>query len=214
MFAKSNITAGSSSNVPVTDYKQIAEKLLKSEIEVEVSSIKGTQHKRIINLIKEAKEAKKSIIFTFTPGPFKSADELPKDWMSNSAAVGCTAQLTAFEKEVTQLDAIVYAVNKQSSEYQCGASGLLAAKKLNNLNMISDKSGKIAEELGLPTIEVNEKSYLQRFSIVIKPNGKSCTLEFSSSAVNDMTAKDHIISIAKFIHPVLEESDRKSFENN
>lgn len=184
------------------------DKLL-SKLQVNVSSQSGSTKVGLDELFAKAKAADKSIIYTFTPGPFKSKDEMPKGWMETELAVGCTAQLTAFEKSYARLNAIIFAVNKHSSSYQCGSGGLLAMKKFNNLFMISDEKGELEKALDLKTITLEGKEYLKRFTVAIRPDGEF-KLFGLSSPVNDEKAIKHIEEISQFLSPQLEQKEEKS----
>lgn len=196
-------------------YEDCLKKLLKSDVEVPVSSVEKTEKKHIQQIIQEAQKAGKAVIFTFTPGPFKKSEDLPNDWMNINPAVGCTAQLNAFEKAFKDLNAVVLNVNTQSSENQCGQDGLLAVKKLDNLLMISDEDGTLQKALGLYTLTIpdnrykNDK-YLERFTIVIKPNNEAKVFEVTSP-VNDMKANYHIQAIEQFLAPQLQEKAEVSY---
>lgn len=189
--------------------EKLVENILKSELKVTVSSINGSENTSIKEILDKAKKSNKTVVFTFTPGPFKSAQELPIDWMKTDPAIGCTAQLCAFQKAkgpqanqnqpTTRLDeAIVYAINKHNVSYQVGKEGLLAIKKLNDLFMLSDENGELENAFGLATISVNGKKYLERFSIAIKPNGAAQIFTLSSP-VNDVKAAEHVEGVSRFI---------------
>lgn len=196
-------------------YKTVAQKLLDSldsKIEVTVSSVTGSEKKPLKQVFEEAKRAGKALIFTFTPGPFKDAKEVTDQWKATDAACGCTPQLNAFEANFAKLNAVVIAVNKQSSVYQAGTKGtegtegtegvegLLAVKKYHHLLMISDADGSLEKALGLPTITVNEKKYLSRFTIVFNANQQFEVFEISSP-VTPAKAELHISQISQFLSP-------------
>ncbi len=156
-------------------------------------------------LIANAEATGRAIVLTATPGPFKDAKELPPNWMTsaNVAAQGCTPQLNAFESAFFALQANVYAINNKTSDYQCGANGLLAVKKLSHLKMIS-ASAALQTAWHLPTISVDEQNYLARFSIAIKPDGSS-QIFMLASPVNQQTAAEHVQKINAFLTARLEQ---------
>jgi peroxiredoxin len=187
--------------------ESIVDKILKSNLQIAVTSIDTLEVLGINEIIHAAIKSGKAIVFTVTPGPFKSAAELPPDWMQTPAAVGCTAQLTAFEKSFDELNAVVFAVNKQTSAYQ---QSLLAVKGLKNLLMISDATNTLQAALNLATLTVNGKNYDERLSVVIKSNenGKLTGKLFEiASPVNDVKAAEHITAIKNFIAPQLAKVD-------
>lgn len=197
-------------------YEDCLKKFLNSDLEVTVSSINNTEKKRLQQIIKEHQKTGKAVIFTFTPGPFKTSDELPNNWMEINPAIGCTAQLTAFEKAFPHLNAAVFNINTQSSAYQSGENGLLAYKKLNNLFMISDEAGELQKAFDLFTLTIPDQrykndKYLERFSIVIKPDNKAQIFELSSP-VNEFKANEHIKEINQFISPRMQEE--LAYQNN
>jgi peroxiredoxin len=193
-------------------HSSLVTKLVNCTSQITVSSKNGMKSTTIQELLVEARKAKRAIVFTFTPGPFKSAEELPSDWMTTPAAVGCSAQLSAFEKAMKELKADIYAINKQTSGYQCGSAGLLAAKGFDHLQMISDAEGLLEKELDLPTFEVNGKRYLNRFSVVIKPDDNAKIFELPSPVDADK-AQQHVALLTDFIHSELNNQDKKEKEH-
>lgn len=192
---------------PKKDIFNLSEKTIdefaESNIEVEVSDINGTVKKTIAELVREAKEKNKAVIFTFTPGPFKTNEELPENWMNTDKAKGCTNQLTILNQAAEELDAIVYAVNKQTSEYQSGPDGLIEKKNLKkNIRMISDSKGKLQEAFNLPTIELPDSrypnsNYFERFSIIYRPDGLRNILK-PESPLDVTGAQAHVEALKDF----------------
>lgn len=186
---------------------EIIDNLLNNKAKVIVSSIAGQEEKTFKQLIEEADRDAKAFMATTTPGPFKTAAELPADWMKEDKRKGCSNQLLTIEKEFSKLNAHVYALNTHPSDYQCGRDGLLAAKKLSNLRMISVDE-RLANELGLSFLELEGKKYLaQRLSVVIKNGtGEVFSLE---GPVDEAKAKQHVEQISAYI---LERKNRNIHE--
>jgi hypothetical protein len=194
-------------------FDAVIKKLLGSKQKVKLNSVNNSSETICINdLIKRNSEAGKATIFTFTSGPFKTTGELPQDWMKTLAVIGCSTQLSVFEKKFAALNAVVIGLNKQSNDYQCGEDGLLAVKVLNSLNMISDEDNKLEKELGLSafTVNVNGKAYFKHFSIVVRPDNvaKGFMLQ---SPVTDPIMNDHINDINGFMALDLRQAKRVRF---
>jgi peroxiredoxin len=184
----------------VNQFDKTISKLLASTQTVALSSILGTKSVNLHTLIEHVTAAGKPVIFTFTPGPFKTSEELPVNWMTTTQALGCSLQLQTFEANFTELGGVVIAVNKQTAGYQAGPNGLLDVKKLPSLKMISDVNNTLEEELELSAmkIQVNEVWYFKRFTIVINAD-KNARGFLLQSPVNQEIADKHIADIKEFI---------------
>ena len=69
--------------------------------------------------------------------------------------------------------------------------------------MISDENGELEKLLRFPTITVDDKQYIARFSFVVRPDGAMRVFALSSP-VNEQKAGEHIAEINKFISARLE----------
>jgi len=194
-------------NVNQLDNDDLKNKLLTSELTINVNSINQSQQMTLKQLCQASLNNNKSIIFTFTPGPFKSANELPKGWMDNKFAVGCSLQLSAFEKNYDGLNADVYAINLHNNDYQ---RELLAIKNIPHLKMISDEKNELTRLLNLPTFELEGKNYLKRFSLAINSQGVSQLFELPSST-NAITTTQHLNAVRDFTAPNLSNQSKLMF---
>lgn len=122
--------------------------------------------------------------------------------MDTRCARGCTPQGNAFEgamKEKLFPQTEVFLLNIHPIMYQIS---LLEEKQWSNLRTIAFPSetalDDFKKELNLPTIIVDGKEYLARFTIAIKADGqtKLFTLE---SPVDEKIATRHVESIAEFL---------------
>jgi peroxiredoxin len=151
-------------------------------------------------LIQESFTAGKAVIFTFTPGPFKSTDALPADWGITPAANGCTMQLKTFETNFERLNATVININRHPAAYHQGNEGLIKNKGVDHLQMISDENAKIEKLLGLSgeMLSINDNSYFSRFSIVLTPDSRKKIFRLASPVTQEI-AEAHINQIDDFI---------------
>ena len=179
---------------------------LSNNLPINVSSKMGSQKITIKDLVEKAKLENRPLVFTFTPGPFKDAKELPKSWTAVPDAVGCTLQLNTFNKHFENLAGSVFALNKHTHDYQCGHDGLLAVKNLDNLMMLSI-TDDLESNLKLDTILVDDKKYLSRFTIAVKSTGEAQSFPLQGP-VNDEKIKKHIEEINCFIMPKLIDEER------
>lgn len=185
------------------DILNAAKKLAESKASISVSDLKSTTTTSVAQILSEAKTANKPVIFTVTPGPFIDIEkELGEDyskWMACDDACGCKVQLDTFNAAVKKLGANIYAINNKNSDYQTGEKGVLKAKNLTDLSMISVNEA-LQKEWSLPTIQVGSHTYLRRFAIVIRPDGKMQTFNVpnrgTSAQVNEV-----INEIELFITP-------------
>ena len=188
------------------NYNLLLEKISENKTPIQISTSKSTapETTTFYNLIEEAKKNNQNVIFTFTPGPFKKNEPMPADWLMTPAAVGCTAQLTAFEKKLDQLNnTLVYAVNERPSEDHVGKDGILASKHLDNLPMISIAGTNFIKEFELPTITVNKQEYLSRFTLAITSKGEKTIFNFPKTRLDDpldeTKGNQHIEHIQNFL---------------
>lgn len=176
-----------------------------SNIEVAVSCNNGTEYKKISDLIDEAMKTNKNAIFTFTPGPFLDASELPDKWMQTPRAIGCTAQLNAFEAAAQEEDSVIYAINKHSSAYQLQ---LLAKKNWPHLFFISDENNVIENTYHLPKINLPDKryansTYFGRLTFGFKKDGQTAVL-IPESPLDAGKAQTHVNDVKNFTHTFVE----------
>lgn len=183
----------------------IADSMARNHLFVDVSNSAGNHEvTSIADLISDAKQKGRSVIITTMSGPFLKKDGLPASWMDTRCARGCTPQGNAFEgamKENMFPQTDVFVLNIHPIAYQIS---LLEEKQWPHLRTIAfliDEDVTFEhykKELNIPTITVDGKEYLARFSVAVKPDGKTklFTLE---SPVNDEIAKRHIESIAEFL---------------
>lgn len=146
--------------------------------------------------------AKKLVIVTVTPGP---AVCLPTGWMETPIALGCTMQiekLESFKRELLgkEVDADLYDINTFSSAVQ---KETMAAKKFSLVKMISDENNQLQREFGLKSFSLagpynpNDKSYLERFTIVFKPNGDARVFRLDIPVKDNIDA--HIEALRNYI---------------
>lgn len=96
--------------------------------------------------------------------------KLPDNWDSIPGARGCTPQACAFRdhyRELTGLNAAVYGLSTQTTEYQ------LEAKRRLQLpfDLLSDHLLEFATALNLPVFEVDDMKLIKRVTL-IAGNGK------------------------------------------
>jgi peroxiredoxin len=152
-------------------------------------------------LIQENFTNGKAVIFTFTPGPFKSTDTLPAHWPVTPAANGCTLQLQTFEANFASLNAAIININRHPASYQRGEEGLIKNKGLDHLMMISDANGNVEEllDLGNDMLNIDSNYYFSRFSIVLTSDGRKAAFRLASPVTQEIADK-HIAEIDGFMN--------------
>ncbi len=92
---------------------------------------------------------------------------LPSGWVQIPGATGCTPQSCAFRDRYAELQALntrVYGISTQTTEYQ-----LEAVERLHlPFELLSDISLMFAQELGLPTFEVEGMRLIKRVTLIAK----------------------------------------------
>jgi peroxiredoxin len=92
---------------------------------------------------------------------------LPSDWDSIPGARGCTPQGCAFRdsaRELTELGASVFGLSAQPLAEQRE----FAAREHLSYLLLNDSGFRLAEELGLPTFEVDGDSYYRRLTFIAR----------------------------------------------
>lgn len=100
---------------------------------------------------------------------------LPSGWDDFPGARGCTVQSLAYSKGLGDLSAhgfTVFGLSGQSVDELTEAKGRLGLKQ----ELLSDQAGKAREALGLPTFEIDGKTFLRRLTLGISDGLIECVL--------------------------------------
>jgi peroxiredoxin len=107
----------------------------------------------------------RTIIYCY-PLTGRPGEEMPREWDVIPGARGCTPQSCAFRDhhaELQALDARVFGLSTQSTEYQREAAGRL----LLPFKLLSDEKLAFAKALDLPTFEVEGMTLIKRLTLLI-----------------------------------------------
>ncbi len=154
------------------DYEQLPEGLPQPEDDGAASHLVGLPIPDIdlpstsgetANLAKPG--AARRIVY-FYPKTGQPGVALPDDWDLIPGARGCTPEACSFRDhhdELARLDADLFGVSTQSSNYQAEA-----AKRLHlPFALLSDERLALAAALRLPTFEVEGETLYRRFTLVL-----------------------------------------------
>jgi peroxiredoxin len=100
---------------------------------------------------------------------------LPNGWDAFPGARGCTVQSLTYSKSLGDLSALgltVFGLSGQSVDELNEAKGRLGLKQ----ELLSDQVGDAREALGLPTFEIEGKTYLRRLTLGISDGTIECVL--------------------------------------
>ncbi|MBV8863769.1 MAG: peroxiredoxin [Acidobacteriaceae bacterium] len=92
---------------------------------------------------------------------------LPEGWDAIPGARGCTPQTRGFRdhhEEILELNAEVFGLSTQSSEYQREMAGRLNLP----FEILSDSQFKLCDELRLPTFEVDGMRLVKRITLIVR----------------------------------------------
>jgi peroxiredoxin len=90
---------------------------------------------------------------------------LPDGWDQIPGARGCTPQSCSFRdlhEELSKLNATIFGLSTQSTSYQQEAAERLHLPFV----LLSDESLKLVEALSLPTIDVENKTFIKRITLI------------------------------------------------
>jgi len=115
------------------------------------------------------RELKGSIVLYVYPMTGRPDTALPEGWDGIPGARGCTPQSCSFRdhhSELQELNAQVYGLSSQTTEYQ-----LEARERLHlPFNLLSDSGFQLKKKLKLPTFEVEGKELYKRITIILRQN--------------------------------------------
>jgi peroxiredoxin len=108
-------------------------------------------------------------VLYFYPMTGRPDVELPEGWNEIPGARGCTPQSCSFRDNnqvLTNLNAKVYGISTQSTAYQKEMVERLHLP----FEVLSDEDLKLAKELNLPTLIVNDMTLIKRITLICKDN--------------------------------------------
>mgnify|MGYP003404110420 FL=1 len=108
-------------------------------------------------------------VLYFYPMTGRPDVELPEGWNEIPGARGCTPQSCSFRDNnqvLTNLKAKVYGISTQSTAYQKEMVERLHLP----FEVLSDEDLKLAKELNLPTLIVNDMTLIKRITLICKDN--------------------------------------------
>lgn len=114
-------------------------------------------------------ELKGLYVLYFYPMTGRPDVELPEGWNEIPGARGCTPQSCSFRDNsevLTNLNAKVYGISTQSTAYQKEMVERLHLP----FEVLSDEDLKLAKELNLPTLIVNDMTLIKRITLICKDN--------------------------------------------
>ncbi|HEX8072020.1 MAG TPA: peroxiredoxin [Pyrinomonadaceae bacterium] len=119
---------------------------------------------RTINLA-EVSRQQRTVVYCYpmTGAPGK---QLPAGWDEIPGARGCTPQTCSFRDhfaELRALDALVFGLSTQTTEYQREMAQRLGLP----FEVLSDADLAFTRALGLPTFEVESKTLLKRLTLIL-----------------------------------------------
>lgn len=107
------------------------------------------------------------LVLYFYPLTGKPGKSLPDGWNQIPGARGCTPQACSFRdhyKELQKLDAQVFGISTQSSEYQNEVVERLHLP----FSLLSDSQLKLAKSLKLPLFKVDSMQLNKRITLIIQ----------------------------------------------
>jgi peroxiredoxin len=119
---------------------------------------------RMVNLA-DASNEKTTVVYCY-PMTGVPGQALPAGWNDIAGARGCTPQSCSFRDhfgEIKALDACVFGLSSQSSQYQRE----MAERLELSFEVLSDHELKFTKALSLPTFEVDGKILTKRLTMIL-----------------------------------------------
>jgi peroxiredoxin len=119
---------------------------------------------RLVNL--DALTARRTVIYCY-PRTGQPGQPLPDGWDAIPGARGCTPQACAFRdhhRELAALDANVYGLSTQTTEYQRE----MAERLHLPFEVLSDARLAFTRALDLPTFEVDGMKLIKRLTLIVR----------------------------------------------
>ena len=107
------------------------------------------------------------VVFYIYPMTGRPDTPLPEGWDDIPGARGCTPQSCSFRDhhaDLLELDASVYGVSTQSSDYQQEAKLRLHLP----FDLLSDSTLELKRELNLPTFEAADSELYKRITLIVR----------------------------------------------